>query len=296
MSIQTLILLALNLSVFLTMLTIGVGSSGADLRSLASQPSRLIRSLVAINVMGPAIAIAVCKTFSLHPAIIVGLVTLSVAPVSNMFVQSMLPLVAPAHAAYAYGLFFASTVLSVILTPLAVDVIQAIFGGDQHVSPLAVAQVVIGSVLLPLIIGLAIGRRWPAIKRWIPGVQKVSMLVLLVCGVIIIAGLWSRMGSIVRDGTVTAIALITLFWLAAGHFLGGPNEDDRTILAHATVSRHPGVAIVVASLTDERLAPVGVLVAVLVSSLAMVPYTQWRKRRRGSAPPITAPPPPRAAH
>ncbi len=273
------------------MLTIGVGSSGADLRSLFSQPSRLVRSLVAINVLGPAIAIAVCKTFSLHPAIIIGLVTLSVAPVSNMFVQSMLPLVGPGRAAYAYGLFFASSVLSVILTPLAVDVIQAIFGGDQHVSPLAVAQVVLSSVLLPLGVGLVIGRRWPATKRWIPGVQKVSMLVLLICGVIIIAGVWSLMGSIFREGTLTAVVLITLLWLAAGHLLGGPDEDDRTVLAHATVSRHPGVAIVVATLTDERLAPIGVLVAVLVSSLAMVPYTQWRKRRRGSAPPIAAAPP-----
>src|SRR5262245_47362188 len=124
MSTQTLILLALELSIFLTMLTIGMGSSGADLRSLLGQPSRLVRSVVALNVLGPAIAIAVCKTVSMHPAIIIGLMTLSVAPVSNLFVQSMLPLVGPGRATYAYGLFFASSVLSVILTPLAVDVIQ----------------------------------------------------------------------------------------------------------------------------------------------------------------------------
>jgi hypothetical protein len=39
------------------------------------------------------------------------------------------------------------------------------------------------------------------------------------------------------------------------------------------------VAVAVASLTDQPLAPIGVLVAVLVSSLAVAPYTQWRKRR-----------------
>ena len=295
MSSQTLILVALQFSIFLSMLTMGMGTSAADLRSLMSQPSRLVRSLVAINMLAPAIAIAVCKAFSLHPAIIIGLMTLSVAPVSNLFVQSMLPLVGPARASYAYGLFFASSVVSALVTPLAVLVVQAIFGGDDRVSPLAVAQVVISSVLLPLGIGLLVGRRWPASKRLISGFQNVSTLVLLVCGGFIIAKGSSLMGSIVREGALTAVILITLLWLAAGHFLGGPNDEDRTVLAHGTVSRHPGVAIVVATLTDERLAPIGVLVAVVVSSLAMVPYTQWRKRRRTSAP-MAAASPPTGAH
>ena len=279
----TPVLVALQLSIFLSMLTIGMGSSVSDLRSLLGQPSRLARSLVAINVLGPAIAIGVCKAFSLHPAIIIGLMTLSVAPVSNLFVQSMVPLPEPGRAAYAYGLFFASAVLSVILTPLAVDVIQAIFGGDAHVTSLAAAQVVLSSVLLPLGIGLFVGRRWPASNQLISGIRNVSTFVLIVCGGFIIARGSSLVGPIVREGALTAIVLITLLWLAAGHLLGGPTDDDRTVLAHATVSRHPGVAIVVATLTDERLAPIGVLVAALVSSLAVVPYTLWRKRRRSSA-------------
>jgi BASS family bile acid:Na+ symporter len=226
--------------------------------------------------------------------VIVALVTLSIAPVSNMFPKSVLPLVAPRGAAYAHGLFFASTVLSVVLTPLAVEVFRVIFGGEQHVSPVAVAQVVIGTMLLPLGLGLAIGRWWPAAKRWSPTIAKVSSLVLLVCAVVIMAAAWSLMGSVVRQGTLTAIAVIGLIGLAAGHLLGGPDEDDRTVLAHATVSRHPGVAVVVASLTNEPLAPIGVLLAVLVSAVVVMPYTQWRKRRLAAGLPATARPHPRA--
>jgi BASS family bile acid:Na+ symporter len=91
------------------------------------------------------------------------------------------------------------------------------------------------------------------------------------------------MASVVRQWTTTAIILISLIWLAIGHFLGGPDEDDRTVLAFACVARHPGVAIAVASLTDQPLAPVGVLTAVLVSELAMAPYKAWRKQRRAAA-------------
>src|SRR5262249_34072978 len=152
------------------------------------------------SVLAPIVAAVVCRAFALHPAVAVALVTLTIAPVGALFPQGMLPLVAPGRGAYAYGLFFASTVLSVVLTPLAVEVVNLIVGGDVHVDPLAVAQVVASSVLLPLGIGLAVGRWCPTARRWIPALQKVSSLVLLVCAVVLIAGARSFMASVVREG------------------------------------------------------------------------------------------------
>ena len=105
---------------------------------------------------------------------------------------------------------------------------------------------------------------------------------LLICVIPILIGAWPHMTSLVREGTLTAIILIALIGLAAGHFLGGPSEDDRTVLAFATVSRHPGVAVAIASLTDQPLAPLGVLLAVLVCELAVIPYKTWRKRLRAA--------------
>jgi BASS family bile acid:Na+ symporter len=284
MSIQTLIILGVTLSAFLSVLTIGMRVSAADLSCVLNRPPRLARSLLAMNVLWPVVAVVVCKTFSLHPAVIVGLVTLSIAPVGAMFSKAMLPLVAPDNPAYARGLFFASTILSVILTPLAVEAIQRLFGEGEvvHVRPLVVIQVLVSSVLLPLGLGLALAHWRPMLRQWVPAIQKASGLVLLVCTVPIIVAAWPVMASVVREGTLTAIVLMTLVGLAIGHVLGGPAEDDRTVLAFATVSRHPGVAIAVATLTDERLAPMGVMLAVLVGELAVVPYKIWRKRRRAA--------------
>jgi len=281
MSLQSLISLGFTVSIFLGVLAVGLRVAQADLRYLRDKPSRLIRSVLAINVVLPIAAVMVCKTFSLHPAVMVALVTLAVAPVGALFSQAMLPLVAPGHFAYARGLFFASIVLSVVLTPLAVELIQVIFGGDVHVDPLTVAKVVVGSVLLPLGIGVAIARWWPATNRWNSAIQTVSSLVLAVCSVALLAVAWSHLGSVIREGTLPAIVVFTLIGLGVGHFLGGPDADDRTVLAFATVSRHPGVAMAVASLTDQPLAPIGVLVAVIVSEIAVVPYELWRKRLRG---------------
>src|SRR5262245_26131010 len=280
MSLDSLIGLGFTVSIFLGVLAVGMRVSPADLRYLRDKPARLVRGLLAMNVVAPLVAVMVCKTFSLHPAVMVALVTLAVAPVGALFSQAMLPLVPPGHFAYARGLFFASIVLSVFLTPLAVELIQVIFGGDVHVDPLTVAKVVVGSVLLPLGIGLALAQWWPATKRWNSVIQTVSSLLLAVCAVALLAVVWSHLGSVIRQGTLTAIVVFTLVGLAVGHFLGGPKEDDRTVLAFATVSRHPGVAMAVASLTDQPLAPIGVLLAVIVSEIAVVPYELWRKRVR----------------
>ena len=283
MNIQSLIGPGIGLSIFLGGLAVGMRVVPADLPYVLSKPSRLLVALLAMNGLPPIVAITVCKVFSLHPAVAVALVTLSIAPVGPLFSANMMPLVSPERAAYARGLFFASTVLSVVLTPLAVEAIQVLFGGDVHVSPLAVLEVVVSSVLLPLGVGLAIGRWWPVARRWIPAIQKVSTVLLLACAVVIVVGAWSLMGSLIRQWTTTAIILISLIWLAIGHFLGGPDEDDRTVLAFGCVARHPGVAIGVASFADQPLAPVGVLTTVLVSELAMAPYKAWRKRHRATA-------------
>ena len=99
MNIQGLVTLGLTVSVFLAVLGIGIRVAPEDLYSLLRQPKRLIRSLLAMYVLAPMIAVLVCRSFSLHPAVIVALVTLTIAPVGALFSQALLPLVAPRQAA-----------------------------------------------------------------------------------------------------------------------------------------------------------------------------------------------------
>lgn len=105
MSVLALIGLALTASIFLAVLAVGMRVAPADLRYLFGRPSLLLRSLLAMNVLAPIIAVLICKMFSLHPAVTLALVTLAVAPVGSLFSQGMLPLVAPGNAVYARGLF-----------------------------------------------------------------------------------------------------------------------------------------------------------------------------------------------
>src|SRR5262245_25542720 len=127
MSLEPLIGLGFTVSIFLAVLAVGMRVTPADLHYLWDKHSRLVRSLLAMNVVAPIVAVMACKMFSLHPAVSVAIVTLAVAPVGALFSQAMLSLVVPGHFAYARGLYFASIVLSVALTPLAVELVEVIF-------------------------------------------------------------------------------------------------------------------------------------------------------------------------
>jgi bile acid:Na+ symporter, BASS family len=86
--------------------------------------------------------------------------------------------------------------------------------------------------------------------------------------------------SLVGDGTVLAIAAVVVTGLLAGHWLGGPDPDDRTALAIAASMRHPGVALTIARLNfpEEPLVPAAVFLFLLVNVIVTLPYGAWRRR------------------
>jgi BASS family bile acid:Na+ symporter len=70
--------------------------------------------------------------------------------------------------------------------------------------------------------------------------------------------------------------------IAIGHFLGGPDPEDRTMLAVATASRHPAVALAIAhtNFPLQKLTMPIVVVYVILSAIVAVPYIAWAKRQQ----------------
>jgi BASS family bile acid:Na+ symporter len=136
-------------------------------------------------------------------------------------------------------------------------------------------------VLLPLAAGLA-GRRWaPALaERVAPWASRIGNALLLVSLVVVLFGRWPDIWSLVGNGTVLAIAAVEVVGLAAGHWLGGPDPDDRTALAVAASMRHPGVALAIARLNfpGETLVPAAVMLFILVNVIVTLPYAVWSRR------------------
>ena len=110
--------------------------------------------------------------------------------------------------------------------------------------------------------------------------NTIGMVLLALILVVLAARLSQAMIGLIGDGTLLAIVVVALIGIAVGHLLGGPDEDNRTVLALTTASRHPAVALAVAGFAGQALAPAAVLLALVVTALAAVPYSAWRRRRR----------------
>jgi bile acid:Na+ symporter, BASS family len=280
MSLAQLIKAAILVSVMLIVLSFSLLATWRDATSLFRKPSLLLRSLLAMNVLLPLFAATLVALFSLRPAVAIALIALAASPVPPFLPQKQLKLVV--HQEYVFGLLGASSLLSVVLAPLTIALIGLAFSLRTDIAPAAIGRIVALTVLIPFALGLIIRRLIPTFAlQASPLVSKAGILLLLVAFVPVLITMWRPMISLIGDGTLVAIVAFVAVGLAAGHLLGEPDPDDRTVLALATATRHPGVALVICAgiFPAEKLVAPALMLYLLVGALASAPYVRWRKHQ-----------------
>jgi bile acid:Na+ symporter, BASS family len=285
MSAATLILLAVQLSLVLMVFSIGLGASVGDVTYLFRQPKLLIRSLLSLNVVMPLFAVALAKSFDFTPLVKAALVLLAISPLPPIFPKKSQK--AGGRFSYAIGLLVTATVVSIFFIPLAMKLLGRAFDLSLEMSPGGVVTLVLWTLLLPLAAGVAVHRLSPAFaERAGPTIGKVGGILLLLGLVPILVKVWPAMMTLIGNGTLFAMVVFALVGLAAGHLLGGPDPEDRVVLALSTATRHPGIAIAIAQVNfpGEKLAAGAVLLYLLVSAVVAIPYMKWTKRPRAAEP------------
>jgi BASS family bile acid:Na+ symporter len=182
------------------------------------------------------------------------------------------------------GLFVTTALLAIVIVPASLWALGGLFHLPTQTSTRMVIKTVAESVLGPMAIGLGVGHFSPVAARAGKRVTTFATILLLAAALPIIVRSWPAFRTLIGNGTLAAIVAFTLGGLGVGHFLGGPVREHRTVLALATASRHPAVAIVIAT-TDfpgNKLIAAAVLLALLVSAVASAPYVAWSKRRAGT--------------
>ena len=273
-----LIRIAILISVVLIGIALGLRYATADAGYLLQRPGLLARSLVAMNLIMPMVAIALVSSFDFKTPVQVALVALSVSPLPPVLPGKRLNL--RSHG-YIYGIVVAAAVCSVVLVPLAASLLSTHFH-TQHVSAVKVFIVVLLTVLAPLLIGIALQRIGASRASGLAAVlSKIGTALLVVACVPVLVMEWPTIRSLFGDGTVVAAIVLSGLGLLVGHLLGGPDPENRTVLALATASRHPGVALVAgigATAQAPRMVTAAVLLAFVVSMIVSTPYAAWRKR------------------
>jgi BASS family bile acid:Na+ symporter len=244
----------------------------------ARRPGFLLRSVLAMNVIMPLFVIGLALLFDLKPGVEIALLALALSPVPPFLPNRQLK----AGGAYSsiIGVLVATALFSVLLVPAAAWTLNRIFGSFIDASAGSVAVIVCTSVLLPIAAGAVFRTIAPfAAKRITQPLATGAACLLALSFIPVLALEWRAMIALIGNFTLLAIVAFVLAGLAAGHLLGGPDPDDRSVLALAAASRHPAIAIMLLRDSPERDAALAAILLTLVVGLIVSgPYVKRRGR------------------
>lgn len=269
-------LLLLKASVALSILAIGMGSTVADLAYLWRRPGLLFRSLLAMYVLVPLAALALVNLLPLGPAVKAALLVLAVSSGAPLLPKKLRAFDADA---YVFSLLVVSSLLAIVLVPAWVALLADHFGVTAELPASVVALAIAKAFLLPLAVGMALRALWPGVaRRWADTLLGTAGVVLIGCGVLLLVINHDVLRAAQSTGLVALLALM-LAALAIGHLLGGPGDDERTVLAVSCATRHIALAVLIAAAFPGPKTAVLVAVYVLASAAVSIPYLKWRRRK-----------------
>ncbi|HEY8948140.1 MAG TPA: hypothetical protein VIM56_04570 [Rhizomicrobium sp.] len=284
MTMQALIIRTIKISIVLTVFALGLRSSTSDMTYLFRHREKLARSMLSMFVIMPVFALCVAAFTNVPQPVKVALVILSVGPVPPLLPRRASK--ASGADDYAVGLLFTAALIAIVFVPLIIAIIGDIFGLYARAPISTVASLMLLTVLAPLIAGVVGHRLMPDLAERVSGPLSTFAFVLLIVSVLPV--LWKALPmsfALAHDGSVLAFIVFTILGLVAGHFLGGPEPENRSVLAIATCARHPALAMAIASANfsskQDAVAAVGLYM--VVSILVCIPYSIWRRRQHVDA-------------
>jgi len=281
-----IVLFVVRASLALTVLAVCLNGRAGDATYLLRHPRLLLRSFIAMSVVMPFVALWFAIVFALSPPVKLALITLAISPVPPFLPDKALK--SGGDSSYDVSLLTTMSALSIVVIPLTMLLFGRLFGLPLTVPATTIANIVVNGILLPAAIGLSVRRFAPVLADKVMRPIAILAKLMLVGGLIpLLIKTWPAIHSVVDDGTLFAIIAITLIGLAVGHVLGGPVPDDRPVLALATASRHPAVAIAVAStmFPNEHMVGAAVLANVLITAAVTIPYVRMSRRALHSSKP-----------
>jgi len=276
MSTTDLILIVLKASIILTVFSIGLRATPADAGYLFKRPVELFRAIFTMNVIMPAVALALALLLNIPPAVKIALVVLAVSPTPPIFPKKAFK--AGGSENYVIGLVTASAALSVVVIPLSMEVIRKVIDRPLATASREVAMLAGMSILLPLLVGIALAHFAPGlVKRIVHSVEVGSTALLVLCILPILFVVSRPMWSLVTDGSLLSMAAFAAIGLVLGHNAGHRDPRNRPVLALATISRHPGIAVAIAHINfpDQKLAIAAVLLYLVINVIASALYLNW---------------------
>jgi len=283
MTMQQAVILVLQVSILLTVFGFGLETTLHDLQYLVRRPALLARSLLAMFVIMPIVAVILVRAFALRPSFEIALLALAISPVPPLLPGKEGK--AAGHAAYGLALMAVVSILAIVVVPLWVQLLGRYFDRQLQMPPAAIAKVVVVMTILPLITGVMVRTLLPGVATRLEKPARLVSTVLLVAGALaLVIAAMPVIWSVTEPGILVAVTVFVLIGLSVGHWLGGPQPEDATVLALSTASRHPAIALAVAKLNfpDEPHLGATILLYLILLAVLTVPYVRRQRRLSGA--------------
>jgi bile acid:Na+ symporter, BASS family len=165
-----------------------------------------------------------------------------------------------------------------VVVPLALEILERISGRALSIAAGNVARIVLVTSLLPMAFGMVVRAFMPQLADSLAKVVGVVVMILLPLATLaLLVATVPAMWALVGNGTLVAMLMFLTIGLVVGHVLGGP---DSVVLALSTACRHPAVALsITAANFPEQRFDAAILLYVLLSAIAGIPYLAWQRRQ-----------------
>jgi bile acid:Na+ symporter, BASS family len=281
MSLVRAILLVLKVSIFLSVLTLGLHATFRDATSLFRRPGDLVRALLSMNVAMPAFALVLATMFHLHPAVKIALVVLSVSPVPPLFPHTAVKKGCGEN--YAVGLLVAMALLSIVVIPLTMEAFERLVGIPLQMLPRSVAALVLRTIFVPVLLGIGIRRMAPSFAERAARPLGIFAAVLLIASVLPVLFVSSRtLLSLIGNGTILAFAVFAVTGLITGYVFAGSELEKKRVLAMASSARHPGIAAAIAHANfpqQKQAVPAIILYLIISGILASIAMKRHKREK-----------------
>ena len=151
---------AFGLSLAVLVFGSGLDARFSDVVALLRRPGLLARSLIAVLVVAPVLAVVLVRVFNLDHQVAIALVALSISPLPPLLPGRGEK--AGGRAEYGLGLVLILAVLAVPMIAVSTLVLEVLFGRDYVVAPWTIGRLLILSMLVPLVGGMTVARFAPS--------------------------------------------------------------------------------------------------------------------------------------